>query len=473
LFFPFLKKVGTGMESFRKARGFDVSALQAKNGLDRQQMKSAANGTGCHLESCGGPKSSRVFSGPWTRSISNVPGWVGAVGLSVILLVFLIPLWMSSPAISQMTPDMKEALDLHKAGKVKEALDLYSDVIKKNPRSAEAFNWRGMAYDDLGQLDKALADYSKAIDLNPDYADAYNNRGEIYRKQKKYAEAMANYKKAAQLEKGFAEAHYNMALIFELQKHYDQAAAQYGLYLRLRPNAPDKQQVAGKIQMLRRQMAQARVAGRPPAPGQPSAAPGKPPTGPRPPALAQVKPGAKPALPKFGPPGIPGVQQGPNVLEIPGLGPIQIPTDPAKLQKLAAQFNVASTIMSALWYIFVAVMLYLIATKTGTSLAWLAFIPIANIVLAVRIARKPLWWLLLIFFLPVLAAVPAFLLFVDPTGGIIVSVLSVAILLAWLIVLLLIAIGIARARRKSVIWGILLFIPCLNVIALAYLGLSR
>jgi tetratricopeptide (TPR) repeat protein len=457
------------MESSRKARGFDVSAPQAKNGLDRQQMKSAANGTGCHLESCGGPKSSRVSSAPWPRSISNVSGWVGAVGFSVILLVFLIPLCMSSPAISQMTPDMKEALDLHKAGKVKEALDLYSDVIKKNPRSAEAFNWRGMAYDDLGQLDKALADYNKAIELNPDYADAYNNRGEIYRKQKKYAEALVNYKKAAQLEKGFAEAHYNIALILELQKQNDQAAAQYGLYLRLRPNAPDKQQVAAKIQMLRKAMAQARVAGQPPAPGQP-AAPGKPPTGPRPPALAQVKPGAKPALPKFGPPGMPGVPHPPNIdLGIPGVPPLPFPTD---INKLAAQFSTASTIVTGLWYIFLAVMLYLIATKTGTSLAWLAFIPIANIILMVKIARKPMWWLVLLF-LPVVTPLLALVAFADPTGGIIVGVLAVAIVLVTIVAWLLLSIGIARARRKSVIWGILLFIPCTNPIALAYLGLSR
>jgi hypothetical protein len=45
-------------------------------------------------------------------------------------------------------------------------------------------------------------------------------------------------------------------------------------------------------------------------------------------------------------------------------------------------------------------MLFLIAKKTNTSLPWLAFIPIAQIILALNIARKPIWWILL-FLLPV------------------------------------------------------------------------
>jgi len=363
-----------------------------------------------------------------------------------------------------MTPELKEALDLHKVGKLKEAVDVYSEVIKKNQRSAEALNWRGMAYDDLGQLDKALADYNAAIDLSPNYADAYNNRGEIYRKQKKYAEALADYKKAAELDKVFAEAHYNMALIHELQQRKEQAVAEYGIYLRLKPDASDKQPVTGKIQALRKEMAQARVAtGQPPAPGQPQAPPG-------PPTPGQVTPGTKPAPPKVGPPVMPAVPKAPGIdLGIPGVPPLPIPTD---IDKFVAGMDTVSSILSLLFYVFTAVMLYLIATKTNTGLPWLAFIPIANLFLMLKISRKPTWWLLLLF-LPVIAPVLALVAFVDPTGGIIVAVVVGTMILVTIAAWLLVSIGIAQARGKSVIWGILLFIPCTNPIALAYLGLSK
>jgi hypothetical protein len=64
----------------------------------------------------------------------------------------------------------------------------------------------------------------------------------------------------------------------------------------------------------------------------------------------------------------------------------------------------------------------------------------------------------------------------DPTGGIIVMILVALILLIWAVVILFVCIGIARARGKSVIWGVLLFLsPCIlpGLIALAYLGLSE
>jgi hypothetical protein len=169
---------------------------------------------------------------------------------------------------------------------------------------------------------------------------------------------------------------------------------------------------------------------------------------------------------------MPGVAQGPIEFEVPGLGPIQIPTDKDKLEKLAAQVDIASAIVSAVLYLFTALMLFLMATKTGTSLPWLAFIPIANIILMVRVAGKPLWWLVLLF-LPILAPLAALVALVDPTGGIVVAVLVGAIILVTIVAWLLVCIGMARARGKSAIWGVLLFIPCLNLIALGYLGLSR
>ena len=54
--------------------------------------------------------------------------------------------------------------------------------IKENAREhlMNAYNNRGIAYDEKGEFDKAIEDYKKAIELNPEYADAYNNRGLAY-----------------------------------------------------------------------------------------------------------------------------------------------------------------------------------------------------------------------------------------------------------------------------------------------------
>jgi len=409
------------------------------------------------------------------------------VSIAVAILFAAALLVAAAPhAFSQLDPDLKEALDTHKAGKLREAVDIYSEFIEKHPRSAEAFNWRGMAYDDMNELDKALADFNHAISISPRYADAYNNRGEIYRKKKMFPQAMADYRKAADLEKNFAEAHYNMGLILEQEKKYGPAANEFTKYLSLKPAAEDTAEVDQKLKEMKKLAAQApRPTSPPPAGVKPGERPGAPPgakpapevaskPGAAPGARPGVAPGARPgAAPGARPglPGPPGQKPAPAGMDtgIPGLGPLPVPPE---AMALIAGAGIVAMILPLLVYIFSAVMLFLIARKTNTELPWLAFIPIANVYLMVRIADKPLWWLAILF-LPIISPLFAVLAVVDPTGGIIPMVLTLLVVLACVAAWLMVCLGIAAARGKSIIWGILFFIPCTSPIGMAYLGLSK
>jgi hypothetical protein len=81
-------------------------------------------------------------------------------------------------------------------------------------------------------------------------------------------------------------------------------------------------------------------------------------------------------------------------------------------------------------YVFWALALQTIANKTNTENAWLAWIPIGNIILGLNIARKPVWWIIL-FLIPLVSIVMAILM--------------------WM--------GIAEARNKPNWWGVLIIIP--------------
>ncbi|MBZ5513689.1 MAG: DUF5684 domain-containing protein [Acidobacteriia bacterium] len=112
----------------------------------------------------------------------------------------------------------------------------------------------------------------------------------------------------------------------------------------------------------------------------------------------------------------------------------------AGLAFLGAFMMVFFVIFIAL-YVYMALALSTIAKKTNTENAWLAWIPIINIILMLNIAKKPLWWIIL-FFIP----------------------------LVNIVILIIVWMAIAEARGKPNWWGILMIVPFVNLIVPGYLA---
>jgi hypothetical protein len=98
-------------------------------------------------------------------------------------------------------------------------------------------------------------------------------------------------------------------------------------------------------------------------------------------------------------------------------------------------------IFGAAIYIYFALALSTIATKTNTENAWLAWIPIANMVLMLNVAKKPIWWLVL---------------FLIPLVNIVISII------VWM--------AVAEARGKPNWWGILTIVPVVGIVVPGYLA---
>ncbi len=94
-------------------------------------------------------------------------------------------------------------------------------------------------------------------------------------------------------------------------------------------------------------------------------------------------------------------------------------------------------------YVYIALALQTIAQKTNTENGWLAWIPIANIILMLNIAKKPIWWIVL-FLIPLVSLVMA--------------------IIVWM--------GVAEARNKPSWWGVLLIVPVVGLIVPGYLAWS-
>ncbi len=94
-------------------------------------------------------------------------------------------------------------------------------------------------------------------------------------------------------------------------------------------------------------------------------------------------------------------------------------------------------------YVYISLALQTIAKKTNTENAWMAWIPIINIILMLNIAKKPIWWIVL---------------FLIPLVNIVIAVI------VWM--------GIAEARNKPNWWGILMIVPVVSLIVPGYLAWS-
>ena len=101
-------------------------------------------------------------------------------------------------------------------GKAKNYLD---KAIAANPKMAESYNNRGLAFYNLERHQEAISDFSQAIRIKPQYPEALNNLGNAYYALDQYQQAEENFNKSLELKPRYAKAHLNRGLVyFQMKK---------------------------------------------------------------------------------------------------------------------------------------------------------------------------------------------------------------------------------------------------------------
>jgi tetratricopeptide (TPR) repeat protein len=137
----------------------------------------------------------------WTRDIEEkVKGLLGETtkGLK-------IPGRESRDAKSHVV----KALRLHRQKSYNEALAELNKALEIEPRSAEAYYWRGRTHISLGRLDQGAEDFKAAVAFKPDYVEAYDILGWIAAKQDRANEGIGYFTKSIGLKPENAWALYN------------------------------------------------------------------------------------------------------------------------------------------------------------------------------------------------------------------------------------------------------------------------
>ena len=87
-----------------------------------------------------------------------------------------------------------------KAQQYKEAIDLYTDALKRNPKAHAVMSNRAAAYMKMGAYDEAEKDCKKCLDVEPTFVKAVVRLAHIYFFRKEFHKAMVEYQKGLDMD---------------------------------------------------------------------------------------------------------------------------------------------------------------------------------------------------------------------------------------------------------------------------------
>ncbi|WP_072402916.1 tetratricopeptide repeat protein [Flaviramulus basaltis] len=147
---------------------------------------------------------------------------------NIILLLFICPI-ISFGQANKIFRQASRTNDLN------EKIALLTQVIDLEPNNLDAYFYRAIAKNDLGDFRGAIVDYSKIIVEEPD-ADTYYNRGNSRYSIKDFTGAKEDYAKAYMLDENFIDALYSLACVKLDLEEYEDALKDFSSVLKVAPD---------------------------------------------------------------------------------------------------------------------------------------------------------------------------------------------------------------------------------------------
>jgi len=139
---------------------------------------------------------------------------------------------------------------LHQAGDVAAAEQVYRGVLASHPNDANAWCYLGLACHDQNRFGEAVVAYLNAIRIRPHFPVAYNNLGNTLRMQRRLDESLACLDEALKLKPDYVNAHKNKGTTLTWAGRLDDAVESYRQALRFGPEDAETHKNLGVIRLL-------------------------------------------------------------------------------------------------------------------------------------------------------------------------------------------------------------------------------
>jgi protein O-GlcNAc transferase len=125
---------------------------------------------------------------------------------------------------------------LHQDGRVADAALIYQEILRADPRHADALHYLGLVALQTGQAERGVRLIEQAVALKPNYAEALGNLGGGYAELGRPQDALAYYDKALAVRPDLAEVHDSRGNVLRELRRYDAAVASHDRAIALRPS---------------------------------------------------------------------------------------------------------------------------------------------------------------------------------------------------------------------------------------------
>jgi protein O-GlcNAc transferase len=132
-------------------------------------------------------------------------------------------------------------------GRFEDALALVQQALAIKPRGPHILATQGMVLHRLQQYEAALASYDKALEISPAFPDALNNRGLVLKDLGRFEQALECYDKVLAAAPDYPEALNNRGIVLRHLRRFSEALAHYDRVLQARPNDPEALNHRGNV----------------------------------------------------------------------------------------------------------------------------------------------------------------------------------------------------------------------------------
>src|SRR3984885_10614001 len=115
--------------------------------------------------------------------------------------------------------NFQQALALLESGRIAHAQAAFEEILRKQPRHADALHLLGLIAARSNDPKKAAVLIGKSVQMDPGNPVAYLNRGAVLQELEQWEEALASYEQALALHPAFAAVYFNQAIAIQPDYH--------------------------------------------------------------------------------------------------------------------------------------------------------------------------------------------------------------------------------------------------------------